>query len=142
MALIEAKPDRLWQQEVRKAEDLSKVYLPEESSLWVWRDRREEIRTKDAWVVCGGDEDAEMWVNKRKTKDELVEQLRQDIGNLEKKLKNDKGKTLMSRHERLKRKKGELKEHEDRLKKMKGQPVGLKKFLEEVVLPHSKLCLL
>ena len=39
----------------------------------------------------------------------------------------------------LKKKKSELKELEDELKKMKGQPVGLKKFLEEVVLPHAKL---
>ena len=136
--MLEAKPDRLCQQEVRQAEDPSKVYLPEESSLWVVRNSREEIRTKDAWAVCGED-DAERREKKRRTKEEFVEQLRKDIGKLEKKLKEDKGKTLMSRHEQFRRKKGELKEQEDKLKKMKGQPVGLKKFLEEVVLPHAKL---
>ena len=138
-AVLEAKPDRLWQQEVRQAEDPSKVYLPEEASLWVVRRCREEIRTKDAWVVCGGEDDAERRIKKRRTKEELVEKLREDIEKLEKKSKEDKGKALMNRCERLKKKKGELKEQGDELKKMKGQPVGLKKFLEEVVLPHAKL---
>jgi hypothetical protein len=137
--VLEAKPDRLCQQEVRQAEDPSKVYLPEESSLWVVRNSRKEIRTKDAWVVCGGEEHAERREKKRRTKGECVEQLRKDIEKLEKKLKEDKGKALMSHDEQLRKKKGELKEQEDKLKKMKGQPVGLKKFLEEVVLRHAKL---
>ena len=59
-AVLEAKPDRLWQQEVRQAEDPSKVYLPEESSLWVVRNSREEIRSKDAWLVCGGEDGAKV----------------------------------------------------------------------------------
>ena len=33
-----------------------------------------------------------------------------------------------------------LEEREVKLKKMKGQPVALKKFLEEVVLPGCVLC--
>ena len=75
-AVLEAKPDRLWQQEVRQAEDPSKVYMPAESSLWVVRRCREEIRTKDAWVVCGGEDDAKRWIKKRRSKVELVEKLR------------------------------------------------------------------
>ena len=63
--MLEAKPDRLWQQEVRQAEDPSKVHLPEESSFWVVRHCREEIRTKDAWVVCGEEDDAEKRIKKR-----------------------------------------------------------------------------
>ena len=90
-------------------------------------------------MVCGGEDDAERRIKKRRTKEELVEKLREDIEKLEKKSKEDIGKALMNRCERLKKKKGELKEQGDELKKMKGQPVGLKKFLEEVVLPHAKL---
>ena len=139
-AVLEAKPDRLWQQEVRQAEDPSKVHLPAESSLWVVRRCREEIRTKDAWVVCGREDDAERWIKKRRKKLELVEQLRKDMESLEKKARHQSGKApKMQRCERLEKKKGELKEQEDELKKMKGQPVGLKKFLEEVVLPHATL---
>ena len=71
---------------------------------------------------------------------ELVEQLRKDMESLEKKARHQSGKApKMQRCERLEKKKGELKEQEDELKKMKGQPVGLKKFLEEVVLPHATL---
>ena len=139
MAVLEAKPDRLWQQEVRQAEDPSKVHLQAESSLWVVRHRREEIRTKDAWVVFGGEDDAERRIKKRRKKEELLKELREDIESLEKKSKEHKGKALMKRCERLEKKKGELKELVDELKTMKGQPVGLKKFLEEVVLPHATL---
>ena len=37
-------------------------------------------------------------------------------------------------------KRGSLKEQEAKLKKMKGQPVALKEFLEDVVLPGCVLC--
>ena len=36
--------------------------------------------------------------------------------------------------------KEELKERQDKLRLLKGRPVTLKKFLEEVVLPKCKLC--
>ncbi len=42
--------------------------------------------------------------------------------------------------ERLVEKRDSLKEQEAKLKMMKGRPVALKKFLEEVVLPGCVLC--
>ena len=138
-AVLEAKPDRVWQQEVRK-EDGKRVLQPGESSHWVWRQAREEIRTKDAWVVCGGEGDVKELVEKREAKVEKVEKLKKEIEKLQEKQETEIGKKLKRASERLVEKRASLKEQEAKLKMMKGQPVALKKFLEEVVLPGCVLC--
>ena len=140
-ALIEAKPDRIWQLEVRKADDPSKIHQPAESSHWVWRMAQDEIRTKDAWVVCGGEDDVKKLVEKREAKVEKVEKLKKEIEKLQEKQTTEVGKKLKCTSEQLVEKRDSLKEQEAKLKKMmKGRPVALKKFLEEVVLPGCVLC--
>ena len=139
-AVIEAKPDRVWQLEVRQAEDPSRIHTPTESSRWVWRMARDEIRTKDAWVVCGGEDDVKKLVEKREAKVEKVEKLKEEIEKLQEKQTTEAGKNLQCMSERLVKKRVSLKEQEAKLKMMKGQPVALKKFLEEVVLPGCVLC--
>ena len=139
-AVIEAKPDRVWQLEVRKADDPSKIHQPAESSHWVWRTARDEIRTKDAWVVCGGEDDVKKLVEKREAKVAKVEKLKEEIKKLQEKQTTEAGKKLKCTSERLVEKRDSLKEQEAKLKMMKGRPVALKKFLEEVVLPGCVLC--
>ena len=75
-AVMMAKPDRVWQLMVKKADDPSRIHQPEESSHWVWRMAQEEIRTKDAWVVCGGEDDVKKLVEKTEAKVEKVEELK------------------------------------------------------------------
>ena len=139
-AVIEAKPDRVWQMEVMKAEDPSEIHQPAESSRWVWRMARDQIRTKDAWVVCSGEDDVKKLVEKREAKVEKVEELKKKIEKLQEKQTTETGKKLKSTLERLVEKRDSLKEQEAKLKMMKGRPVALKKFLEEVVLPGCVLC--
>ena len=139
-AVFEAKPDRVWRLEVRKGDDPTKIHQPAESSRWVWRAAREEIRTKDAWVICGGEDDVKKLVEKREAKVEKVEKLKEEIEKMREKHTTAAGKKLLSTLEKLAKKKEALKEQEVKLKKMKGRPVALKKFLEEVVLPGCVLC--
>lgn len=139
-AVFEAKPDRVWQLEVRKADDPSKIHQPAESSHWVWRTARDEIRTKDAWLVCGGEKDVEKLVEKREAAVAKVEKLMEEIEKLQEKQTTEAGKKLKCTSERLVAKRDSLKEQKAKLKKMKGRPVALKKFLEEVVLPGCVLC--
>ena len=138
-AVLEAKPDRVWQAEVRKADTPSKVIQCPESSHWVWRQRRDEVRSKCAWVVCSESHEVEKLERKKEEKEKRVCELEEEI----KKLEGGKaatGKTLDAALKRLGKKREELKEQRDKLKSLKGQPVTLKKFLEEVVLPHCTLC--
>jgi hypothetical protein len=139
-AVFEAKPDRVWQLEVRNADDPSKIHQPAESSHWVWRMARDEIRTKDAWVVCGGEDDVKKLVEKREAKVEKVEKLKEEIEKLQEKQTTEAGKKLKCTSERLVGTRRSLKEQEAKLKMMKGRPVALKKFLEEVVLHGCVLC--
>ncbi len=139
-AVIEAKPDRVWQLEVRKADDPSKIHQPAESSHWVWRMARDEIRTKDAWVVCGGEDDVKKLVEKREAQVENVQKLKKEIEKLQEKQTTEAGKKLKRTSERLVEKRDSLKEQEAKLKMRKGRPVALKKFLEDVVLPACVLC--
>ena len=139
-AVIEAKPDRVWQLEVRMKDDPSKVHQPQESSHWVWRMARDEIRTKDAWVVHGGEDDAKKMARRTEAKVEKVEWLNEEIEELLEKLTTKTGRKLQHCQRRLAEKRDELKKQQAELKMSKGQPVGLKKFLEEVVLPHCVLC--
>ena len=139
-AVFEAKPDRVWQLEAREADDPSKIHQPAESSHWVWRTARDEIRTKDAWVVCGEEKDVKKLVEKRDAAVAKVEQLMEEIEKLQEKQTTAAGKKLKRASERLVEKRGSLKEQEAKLKMMKGRPVALKKFLEEVVLPGCVLC--
>jgi len=138
-AVVEAKPDRVWQLEVRMKNDPSKVHQPAESSHWVWRMARDEIRTKDAWVV-GGEDDVKKMVQRKEAREEKVEKLNEEIKELLEKLTTKAGKELQHYQQRLVKKKNKLKKQQGELKRSKGQPVGLKKFLEEVVLPHCELC--
>ena len=101
---------------------------------------REEVHTKDAWVVCGGEDDVKKLVEEREAKVEKVEKLMEEIEKLQEKQTTEVGKNLKCTSERLVKKRDSLKEQEAKLKKMKGQPVALKKFLEEVVLPGCVLC--
>ena len=68
--LFEAKPDRVWQAEVRNADGPGDLLQQQESSHWVWRTDREEIRTKDAWVVCEEEADVQRLVDKKEKKEE------------------------------------------------------------------------
>ena len=138
-AVLEAKADRVWQAEVRKADTPSKVLQCPESSHWVWRPTRGEVQTKCAWVVCSQADEVEKLERKKEEKEKRVCELEEEI----KKLEGGKaatGKTLDAALKRLGKKRKELKEQRDKLKSLKGQPVTLKKFLEEVVLPHCTLC--
>ena len=139
-AVCQAKPDRIWQLEVRKADDVSNILQPQESSRWVWRENQEEIRTKNAWVVCGGEDDVKKLVESVEAKEEKVEKLKKEIEKLQEQQTTEAGKKLKCASERLVEKRDSLKKKEAKLKKMKGQPVTLKKFLEEVVLPGCVLC--
>ena len=139
-AVIEAKPDRVWQMEVMKAEDPSEIHQPAESSRWVWRYSQDQIRTKDSWVVCGGEDDVKKLVEWREAKVERVEELKKKIEKLQEEQTGKKGKELKILLERVVKKRKLLKEQEAKLKRMKGRPVALKKFLEEVVLPGCVLC--
>ena len=120
-------------------DDPSKVHQPQESSHWVWRMARDEIRTKDAWVV-GGEDDVKKMVQRKEAREEKVEKLNEEIKELLEKLTTKAGKELQHYQQRLVKKKNKLKKQQGELKRSKGQPVGLKKFLEEVVLPHCELC--
>ena len=143
-AVLEAKPDRVWTLEVRKADNPSIIHQPEETSCWVWRDYREEIRTKDAWVVCGGadsgEKEAKDLVEKKEAKEKERAKLSEEIELLCASLETETGNKFLRSQGRLVKKKAQLKDLEAKLKMLKGQPVGLKKFLEEVVLPRCVLC--
>jgi hypothetical protein len=139
-AVIEAKRERFWQTGVREAEDPSEIHQPAESARWVWRMGRGQIHSKNAWVVCGGEGDVKKLVEKREAKVEKVEELKKKIEKLQEKQTTETGKKLKSTLERLVEKRDSLKEQEAKLKMMKGRPVALKKFLEEVVLPGCVLC--
>ena len=101
---------------------------------------QDEIRRKDAWVVCGGEDDVKKLVEKKEVKVERVEKLKKEIKKLQEMPKTEAGKELKSTSEQLVRKRKSLEMEVKNLKKMKGQPLALKKFLEEVVLPGCVLC--
>ena len=138
-AVLQARPEKVWQLEVRKAEDPSKIHQPAESSRWVWRMAQDEVRSKDAWVVCGGEDDVKKLVEKRKAKAAKVDKLKNQIEKLQEKQMTEAGRNLQLLLEQLVAKRGLLKDLEGNLRKMKGQPVALKKFLEEVVLLNCVL---
>ena len=71
---------------------------------------------------------------------ERVEELKKKIEKLQEEQTGKKGKELKILLERVVKKRKLLKEQEAKLKRMKGRPVALKKFLEEVVLPGCVLC--
>ena len=79
-------------------------------------------------------------VEKREAKVEKVEKLKEEIEKLQEKQTTEAGKKLRCTSGRLVAKRDSLKEQEAKLKMMKGRPVALKKFLEEVVLPGCVLC--
>ena len=138
-AVLLARPEKVWQLEVRKAEDPSKIHQPAESSRWVWRMAQDEVRSKDAWVVCGGEDDVKKLVEKRKAKAAKVDKLKNQIEKLQEKQMTEAARNLQLLLEQLVAKRGLLKDLEGKLRKMKGQPVALKKFLEEVVLLNCVL---
>ena len=94
---------------------------------------------KDAWVVCGGEDDVKKLVEKGEAKVEMVEKLKEEIEKLQETQTAEAGKKLKRTSEQLVEKRHSLKEQEAKLKGMKGRPVALKKFLEEVVLPGCAL---
>jgi hypothetical protein len=138
--VLEAKPDRVWQSEVRKAEEPTKVLQDLESSHWVWRESRGEIRCKDAWVVCGSEEDVKKLEDKKEAKESRVSEIGEEIEGLVKQELEKKGKVLLGVRKKLGKKRAELAELQGKLKLLKGRPVSLKQFLEEVVLPSCELC--
>ena len=79
-------------------------------------------------------------VEKKEAKEEKVEKLKEEIEKLQEKETTETGKNLKLVLERKVEKRDSLREQEAKLKMMKGRPVALKKFLEEVVLPGCVLC--
>ena len=71
---------------------------------------------------------------------ENVEKLKEEIEKLQEKQTTESGRKLKRTSEQLVEKRHSLKAQEAKLKVMKGRPVALKKFLEEVVLPGCVLC--
>ena len=71
---------------------------------------------------------------------EETSKLKKEIEKLQEKQTTEAGKKLKRTSEQLVEKRDSLKEQEAKLKMMKGRPVALKKFLEEVVLPGCALC--
>ena len=100
----------------------------------------QQIPMRFAWVVCGEEKEVKKLVEKRDAAVAKVEKLMEEIEKLQEKQTTEAGKKLKCTSERLVEKRGSLKEQEAKLKKMKGRPVALKKFLEEVVLPGCALC--
>lgn len=138
-AVILARPEKVWQLEVRKAEDPSKIHQPAESSHWVWRMTQDEVRSKHAWVVCGGEDDVKKLVEKKEAKLAKVKKLKEKIEKLQEKQTTEAGRKKLDMLEQLAAKRGLLKVAERSLRKMKGQPVALKQFLEEVMLLNCVL---
>ena len=100
---------------------------------------REEVHTKDAWVVCGGEDDVKKLVEKKEAKLAKAKKLKEKIEKLQEKQMTEAGRKKLDMLEQLVVKRGLLKEVEGNLKKMKGQPVALKQFLEEVMLLNCVL---
>ena len=78
--------------------------------------------------------------DKKEEKEDKVAKLQGEVEELVEEEGRATGQQLLKASRRLKRKKEELKERQDKLRLLKGQPVTLKKFLEEVVQPKCKLC--
>ncbi len=76
------------------------------------------------------EDEAKKLVEKKEGKEEKVERLSEEIEELQERLTTEAGKKFL---------KGQV-QQEKKLKMLKGQPVGLKRFLEEVVLPSCVLC--
>ena len=81
-----------------------------------------------------------MPINVNRQRQALMEKLKEEIEELQEKQKTEVGKKLKCTIDRLVEKRASLKKQEEKLKKMKGRPVALKKFLEEVVLSDCVLC--
>ena len=79
-------------------------------------------------------------MEKKEAKEKQVEELKEEIKKLQEKQTTQAGKKLKCMSQHLVKKMDSLIEREAKLKTMKGQPVALKKFLEEVVLPGCALC--
>ena len=79
------------------------------------------------------------WTKKKKKKNKAAE-LEEDIEKLKQDSEKEKGKKRLDVLRRLANKKTELEEACKKLRSLKGNPVTLKRFLEEVVLPNCELC--
>lgn len=131
--LREAKPDRLLVAEVRCGEDPSKRLEEAVRSHWIFRTDREELRTKESWVICSDKAEADE-LNKKQEKlvkevEDLAESERQKMAaaRLPKYYK-----TLPPNIAKIKDK---LKDKKAKLAKRKGKAVSWQKFFTEVALP-------
>jgi hypothetical protein len=137
--LIEAKPDRVLVQEVRDQDDPSKIVQEASSSCWIWRKERSEIRRKASWVVCGDQARVEKLTKKKEKKEEEVAELVGRIAEGQQECESAVGAALLKQQQWVKEKQGKWKEKCRALAQMKGVPITLPKFLEEVVLPQCRL---
>jgi hypothetical protein len=139
-AMVEAKPDRLLQQEVRDASGRT-VLQNEERSLWVWRSERSELRRKESWLVCGDQNAVDEFEEKKTKSEDKIKALEKEIAKLHEELKKRKPPVARKNMEAtLGDREKELKAKQDRQKARKGIPITVRKFLEEVVLPSAHLC--
>ena len=140
LAMVETKPDRLIQQEVRDADGRT-VCQPELRSLWIWRKDRSDIRKKESWLVCGDQVAVDDFEAKKTKLEDDIKALEEEIARLQGEIvKKKKQPVARSKiEEMLGNKQASLKTFQTRLKERKGTPISLRKFLEEVVLPHAWL---
>ncbi len=137
--LLEARPDRVLVQEVRDRDDPSKIVQEASSSCWIWRTERSEIRRKESWVVCGDQARVDKLTIKKEKKEEEFTKLEERIAEKQQECESAVGAALLQKQRQLKEKQEKLKEKRGALAQMKGVPITLPKFLEEVVLPQCRL---
>jgi hypothetical protein len=137
--LMETKPDRVLVQEVRDVDDPAKVLQEASSSCWIWRMERSEIRRKESWVVCSDEARVEKLTERKEKMEEELTKLEERITKMEQECESAVGAALLGKRRQLKEKQEKLKEKRRAMAKMKGVPITLPKFLEEVVLPQCHL---
>ena len=138
--LIEAKPDRIIVQEVRDPTDPATIIQEASSSCWIWRTERKEIRRKESWVVCGDQARVDKLTEKKEKMEEECTKLEERIAEMKQECESAVGAALKRKQQRLQEKLAKLKGQRQAMAQMKGIPITLPKFLEEVVLHHCHLC--
>lgn len=140
LALAQAKPEILLQQEVRDVSGTT-VLQNELRSLWVWRENRCDLRRKESWLICGSDKDVDEFEAKKKKQEAAIEELEKEIADMQSEITKAKQPVARKKMEvMLNKKKVNLKEEQGKMKQRKGIPITLRKFFEEQVLPHALLC--
>ena len=90
-------------------------------------------------MVCGDQARVEKLAKKKGNMEEQFTKLEERIAEMQQECESAVGAALLQKQRQLKEKQGKLKEKRGALARMKGVPITLPKFLEEVVLPQCHL---